>query len=329
MALKTANINLYIYSGTSGSYSVNDLKYRLTKDVIGDQGKVVIEIGELVRDYIDNTFDGNIYQSQALWVTANAALFHENGTEMADSPKAYTYLAVDGFGSFEEGINPDFGNHVMQSNDIMYVPEGDRAQIPVFAESLSNVTFYNGTTNIGSWVVSDNGNSNQKIQFVSPPANCTKAVFDSTDDRTILINYICENVHTTHDVHFINKFGALQKITFFKKSKASLSIKDKSFKSNTLDIANENYQIHRGQKSRYNVNAQTKISMNTGFVDESFNDVIEQMLMAEKVWMRYKHHLVPVIPTSKSFKYKTHVNDKLINYSFDFDFAFDKFNLIR
>jgi hypothetical protein len=69
--------------------------------------------------------------------------------------------------------------------------------------------------------------------------------------------------------------------------------------------------------------------MNTGFVDESFNDVIEQMLMAEKVWMRYKHHLVPVIPTSKSLKYKTHVNDKLINYSFDFDFAFDKFNLIR
>jgi hypothetical protein len=329
MALKTANINLYIYTGTSGSYTSNDLKYRLTKDVIGSQGKVVIEIGELVRDYIDNSFDGTTYQSQTLWVTAAAALYHEDGSEMAESPKTYNYLAVDGFGIFEEGMNPDIGNHVMQSNDIMYVPDGDRAQIPVFAESLSNVTFYNGNANIGSQVISDNGNSNQKIQFVSPPNYCTRVVFDSTDDRQILINYICENVHTTHDVHFFNKFGALQKITFFKKSEKTMSIKDKTFKSNTLDILNENYSTNRGQTSRYNVNAKMKITMNTGYVHESFNDVIEQMLLSEKVWINHNNQTVPVIPTSKSLKYKTDVNDKLINYSFDFEFAFDKFNLIR
>lgn len=328
MPLKTVKINLFIYEGTVGSYDADDLKYRLTKDVIGEQGKVVLEIGELVRDHIENTFDGTTYKSQTKWVTAAAELFDESGVNLNDD-QFFNYLAVDGFGTFEQGINPDLDNHVLQSNDIMYVLEGQRAQIPIFAESLSEITFYNGTTNIGSQTITDNGNSNQKIQFVSPPANCTKAVFDSTNDRTILINYICENLHTTHDIHFINKFGALQKITFFKRSEKQLKIKDKTFRSNTLDIANENYSISRGQSKRYSVTAESTITMNTGFVDESFNSVIEQMLMSEDIWINYENQTLPVIPTSKSLKYKTNLNDKLINYSFDFDFAFDKFNLIR
>lgn len=328
MSLKTVKINLFIYEGSVGVYTASDLKYRLTKDVIGDQGKAVLEIGELVRDHIENTFDGSTYTSQTKWVTAAAQLFDSNGSSLNDD-QVFHYLAIDGFGDFEQGINPDLDNHVLQSNDIVYVPEGDRAQIPVFAESLSQITFYNGSTNIGSQTITDNGNSNQKVQFVSPPANCTKVVFDSTTDRTISINYICENVHTTHDIHFINKFGALQKITFFKRSDKEIKIKDKTFRSNTLDVANENYSINRGQSKRYNVTASTKITMNTGYVDESFNDVIEQMLLSEDIWINYKNQTLPVIPTSKSLKYKTNLNDKLINYSFDFDFAFDKFNLIR
>ena len=328
MAFKTAKLSLYIYSGTAGVYTSSDLKYRLTKDVIGSQTKAVLEIGELIRDYIDNTFDGSTYQSQSKWVTANVELFNSSGASINDD-QSFTYLAVDGYGSFEQGINPDLDNHVLQSNDNVYVLEGQRAQIPVFAESLSNITFYNGSTNIGSQTITDNGNSNQKIQFVSPPANCTSAIFDSTSDRTITINQICESVYTPHDIHFFNKFGALQKITFFKRNDQTITIKDKTFKSNTLDVANENYSISKGQVSRYNVNAKKKITMNTGFVDEAFNEVIEQMLLAEKVWIKYKSQTLAVIPTSKSLKYKTDLNDKLINYAFDFDFAFDSLNLIR
>jgi len=328
MPLKTVKINLFIYDGTVGVYTANDLKYRLTKDVIGDQGKAILEIGELVRDHVENTFDGSTYQSKTKWVTAAAQLFDETGTDMQDD-QSFHYLAVDGFGTFEQGINPDLDNHVLQSNDIMYVLDGQRAQIPVFAESLSQITFYNGNTNIGSQTITDNGNSNQKIQFVSPPSNCTKAVFDSITERTITINHVCENLHTTHDIHFINKFGALQKITFFKRSDKTMKIKDRTFRSNTLDHASENYSISRGQSKRYNVTAKSNITMNTGFVDESFNQVIEEMLLSEDIWINYKNQTLSVIPTSKSLKYKTNLNDKLINYSFDFDFAFDKFNLIR
>ena len=69
--------------------------------------------------------------------------------------------------------------------------------------------------------------------------------------------------------------------------------------------------------------------MNTGFVKEDMNQTIEELYFSENVWIRYEGKTLPVIPTSKSLQYKTSLNDKLINYTIDFEFAFDKLNNIR
>jgi hypothetical protein len=39
--------------------------------------------------------------------------------------------------------------------------------------------------------------------------------------------------------------------------------------------------------------------------------------------------VVPVIPLTKSVTYKTSVNDRLANYTIEFENAFDKINNIR
>ena len=57
MALKTANLDLYIYSGTSTSYTSNDLKYQLQKSIVGTNTKILFEISELVSDYITHNFN--------------------------------------------------------------------------------------------------------------------------------------------------------------------------------------------------------------------------------------------------------------------------------
>ena len=38
---------------------------------------------------------------------------------------------------------------------------------------------------------------------------------------------------------------------------------------------------------------------------------------------------LPVIPKTKSMSYKTGLNDKVINHTIDFEFAFSKINNIR
>ena len=59
------------------------------------------------------------------------------------------------------------------------------------------------------------------------------------------------------------------------------------------------------------------------------NETIEELFLSENVWIRYEGKTLPVIPTSKAIAFKTSLNDKLIDYTVNFDFAFDKVNNVR
>ena len=61
----------------------------------------------------------------------------------------------------------------------------------------------------------------------------------------------------------------------------------------------------------------------------NINQTIEELFFTENVWIRYEGKTLPIIPKTKSLQYKTSLNDKLINYTVDFDFAFDKINNVR
>ena len=71
---------------------------------------------------------------------------------------------------------------------------------------------------------------------------------------------------------------------------------------------------------------------------EEFNNinlqtfVIKELLLSEQLWLTTldtTERVLGVIPKTSSVQYKTTLNDKLINYTIDFDFAFDTINTIR
>ena len=72
--LKTVDLKIYIYSGTSGSYADTDLVYELQKEIISGQTNILFEIAEMVRDYIDITFN-NDYVSRTIWVKRGISLY--------------------------------------------------------------------------------------------------------------------------------------------------------------------------------------------------------------------------------------------------------------
>jgi hypothetical protein len=69
--------------------------------------------------------------------------------------------------------------------------------------------------------------------------------------------------------------------------------------------------------------------MNTGFVDEGMNEVIEELMLSEQVWVRIGAIIYPINVEETSHTYKTSVNDKLINHTIKFKYAFDLINNIR
>ncbi|MAO19987.1 MAG: hypothetical protein CMJ25_04475 [Phycisphaerae bacterium] len=328
MAFSSVNLRLYVYSGTDTSYTDADLRYQLSKDLIIGDTKVNFEIAELIRDYIDIKFNDD-YVSYAVWVRVDSRMLDDNGVELSyGSPVINTYLATDGYGFFEEGANAELSRNALLTTNTLYLLEGTAAKLPIFAEGVGKVTIDSSDTQI-----TDTGNTDQKIQYVDIPADSNLIRVYDTDDttllRTIKINNICEPKFTPYKVTFVNKYGAFQDIYFFKKSTETFSVTDESYKRNTLANATATYSINQGQRERYNTNARTNVTLNTGFVNEDFNSAIEELFLSENVFIRWNNQTLPIIPKSKDLTFQTSVNDRLSNYAIDFEFAFNKINNVR
>ena len=329
--LNKAVLQIYIYTGTvTATPAASDLKYTLEKNKISTQANVLFEIGELVRDYLVHNFNDD-YISVTAWATCITKLYEgdTNDTEFASgSPVTQSFLCFDGYGYFEDGINPQLSDNALFSNSTFYLPENTAGKFPILAEGVGKVIIDSTTTQI-----TDNGNSNQKIQYITIPANSsTIQIFDTNDstlDKTVTIENICEPKHTPYKVTFVNKYGAYQDIYFFKKTTESMTIKDEIYKTNTIDNSTVTYATYKGQRQRYNAEANKSIELNTGFVNEDFNQAIEELLISENVWIYWESKTLPVICKSLSMSYKTSVNDKLINHTIQFEFAFNKINNVR
>ena len=79
------------------------------------------------------------------------------------------------------------------------------------------------------------------------------------------------------------------------------------------------------------VQGQDRITMNTGYLNEEYNKVIEELMLSEQVWMYRDGNttITPIIPTTKQVTFKTSLNDRLVDYTVNFDMAFDKINTVR
>jgi len=328
MALSKIILDLYVYDGTEGSFSSTDLKYTITKKRISSQTNITVEIAELVRDFFSISFNDN-YSIFTKWVSVVVTYFDEGDQEFTySSPQVFTYNAFDGYGYFEDGANPELSRNSLISASNIYLPEGTAGKTPIYAEGVGKVVIDAATTEI-----TDNGNSNQKIQYITIPANSSTVKIYDTDDATLLktitVTNVCEPKYTPFKVTFQNKYGCFEDLYFFKRINEKLNVTEESFKKNTISNSTASYSTSSGQQERYAVNGKTSLTLNTGFVVEDINQTIEELFLAEHVWIRYESKTLAILPMSKSMEFKTSLNDKLANYTIDFNFAFDKINNIR
>ena len=326
MGLKRVEVDLYIWDGLETQQPTIP-QYTIAKSRITGNDNITLEIGELVRDYINISFN-NDYNSISRYVRAVVNSFDDADEPFQTNPITSTYIALDGYGYFEEGANPELSRNALISADNIYLPENTAGNFPIFAEGVGKVIIDSNTTQI-----TDSGNTNQKVQYITIPANSSTILVYDTDDstlkKTITVTNICEPKFTPYKITFVNKFGVFENMFAFKKSSEVSNVTDELFKRNIVTNASSNYNTYDNQKSRMNVNAQTSLTLNTGFIKEDMNQTIEELFYSENVYIRYEDKTLAVIPTSKSLQYKTVLNDKLINYTVQFDFAFDRINNVR
>ena len=331
--------------------------YSLQKKPLGTEDSVTIEISELVNDFIEQRFINNTpltgynvsADTQSVWVTVATSARESDGT-LIGSITTTNYLAQEGYNDFKEGVNYTVEPEAMISGSYIQYKKGDYIFLPVNAEKVTSVVFMYNSSVISTYGVSDNGNANQKINY---------AYYQTTTQEINIIRYTVSGVAYTinvqevdeckypvHKIVFLNRWGAFQDLYFFKKSTENLESRSENYNASIFKARDVSYSLKEGactedfayniydsnahSKKTFNANATESISLNTGFVPESMNPYFEELMVSEYIWMIDSNNIIyPVNLKESSFTYKTGLNDKMINYTMNFEKSFNLVNNIR
>ena len=369
-----ATLDIEIYSGNKNTGYTGTPQYSLRKQFIPNDIKIFFEVSELIRDYLDIKFSGFYFDSDEFhtckWVRMTKTSFNSNGGQLQQATS--TDLVIDGYSYFEEGSFYSYtGKNLLMSNREVFALDDNIYRIPLYIGEEVNIAFLRdgeiiGTyTNAGGSVLTTEQIAHISINGISP--------YDSFKSRIVKTNGEFENkkcisqylntlsigkVDTIHigntdgtldiinvktidecryepkKVTFVNKFGVLQDMYFFKKMVEKMTSKRESYKSNILNLQQgESYNVYEHTKRDFNISANESMTLSSGFLSESYNEVFKQLMLSEKVWITNRtntsEQVLPINIKTSDITYKTSLNDKLVEYTIEFDNSYNVLNDIR
>jgi len=235
------------------------------------------------------------------------------------------YLAFDGSTYYESGYNYDLGNYGLDAGNYYYNPTSDAGKIRVTTGASFTARYTNlSTATVTSLAIASstfdiprvrtaNVNEGNKVEIL----NGSSAV-----QATWYFYPLEECKYTPVIIDFVNKYGSWQREFFFKASNDTLSVENTEY--NLLQTNSYNYNTLEGQRKAFNTNGKKSIKVNTGWVAEAWNEVLKQIMLSERILIDNK----PAKINTKSTELFKHINTKQINYSLDFEFAYDVINSV-
>ena len=298
-----------------------DPTYTLVKDPINN--KTTFEVSDLIRDYIEQT---DINSSGNIW--AKVSLF--DGVQL---PRHYTFLATEGYIDSSDSIQTHLNTYkldaLMQSNDTVIIAEGDSMSIPVY---LKYPSYYNkvtsGVTTSNTYLSNLSENSKQ-IEYIEVTSDDTSLNLykEGILVETININKAECSKFSNNKIMFVNRFGAKQELSVNMKSVESIRVKDSGFNRTVIDYSDLSMGngIHGYKRSV--MESKESFVLNTPFLDEGNVQAFEELLLSEYVWLKIgSNDYLPVTIKDNSMTRKTHINDKLIQYTVNVESSFNLIN---
>lgn len=345
---------LTVYSGVTGELPTCGGVFgtiTLQKKILPNETTVTFELSEVVNDFIEQRFTGTYSFSanvQSVWVSTAISARKADGTQMGSLASAY-YLAQEGYNTFKEGVNYVTEPEAMITANYVQKKSNTALYIPVNRERVNSVQYKNGSSVVSTVNVTDSGDSDQKILYTSSSdTTIDNAVitYDTSQTRTITIEQVEECKFLPFKCTFLNRWGALQDIFFFKKSTETLDSRNESFNKSIFaartatqtlrdgecetDVTFNSYSTTDHPTKVFNANGRESVTLNTGFVNEGMNESFKELMVSEHIWLTNNAGTIfPATLKDSSFTTKTSRNDRMINYTMNFEMAFDLVNNIR
>ena len=277
------------------------LRYTILKNATSN--RTVFEIATLCKDYFVANYNTLDTVSISYVITTYTAV---DGGGTATAQSAVTHTGYYGYSEFWDGVNQDFDPDDYEltntgGTQIIYLPDNTAG----FAWDMNGGTATKAT--------------------ISTSATSVAA---TSGNYTWTIQRVCSAKYSPIQMRFINKNGVPQDQYFFLKSVESIGTRADAFKRNIFVQSTSNYDVKSHQAQTFNKTGRKRFTLNTDYLAEAYNAVIEDIMLSEYVWIYYDSKWHPVVVGTSSLTKKTSLNDKLIQYTMDVEDANDIINNI-
>jgi len=320
-----SKLELFLYNG---SIVPNLPTYTLSKLIPSPTNIATLyDISPYIREFIKFTScsaSGNVTTTPGIEkVNVQIKKYRLNGATYTQVGSPLGYVAFDGYTYYEQGANFDLGNIALDEGTYYYNPTSDAGKIQF---TNAGARYRNLTTNaiVTTIAVASTTRDARRVDTTLQQLGNKVEIIDSGNNVLRTFNFLPmdECRYTPVIIDFVNRYGAWQREFFYKASNDTIEVQNTNY--NLMQTDSFAFNIFEGQKQTFNTNGSKKIKVNTGWVNESWKEVLKQIMLSEKILIDNK----PSKINTKSTELFKKVNTKQINYTLEFEFAFDIINSV-
>jgi hypothetical protein len=241
-----------------------------------------------------------------------------------------TLRCIDGYGNFEEGQNPNLGEFGLAEGTYYFYSgsSGSNGTITFLTDTIDWYVKYIETTTLDETTVSLGAVGFKTIERTAyTTLGNTLEIYNDSDvlQATYVFLPRDECKYTPVAIDFINKWGAPQREIFYKSSYKNFEVNSTPFKGMATSV---DYDTSVAISKIMNVNGKEGVKVNTDWVDENYAYTLQEIMLSEKINLSelVSGNSYPVKLKTKSIEMHKHINQKLINYTLEFEYAYDKLN---
>jgi hypothetical protein len=341
--------DLYYWNGTTAQSS-SIPEYQLVK-FPNASGVGIFDVSKIINSTLQNTRQEN--PSNVKYFKIDGYFRYLSGSIFVTSShvESDVFKGLDGYGVFPEQVGQTITTTtphwpLMTSGPVSQsFFDSNRGTVGVFTGGAGSVAAIPtkvrivsdlGTTDIN---VSSSISSSQQIQqvpmfpsetgfpYASPEWYTIQAYNGSTALGTpIYFNFKCEQKYPNIRIKWKNRFGQFDYFNFDMVNKQSFSTTTRGYQPQLGTWTGTSLQYDSADSSNLNyiVDSKQAIVVNTDWIPETYNDIIKQILVSEEIyWIKDESSavLTPITIATDSITFKTGVVDKVIQYSFEFNYG--------
>jgi hypothetical protein len=279
------------------------------------------------------------YQSGSSYVTGSHIYYPQSGSNFGE------LFAVDGYQVFPEPIGESLNN---LSPYYPFLYDGPTTQ-SVFIDNIGKGYLWSGFGQVGitelkytnqngvtaSYAISGEG----ILEFPLAPAQSgfplsTSGLtsfsiqsYSGANPNGLPLNYTigCQQKYPNIRIKFKNRFGVLQYINMDMINRKSFTSEKRTYQPQlgSWQDTTLSYNEYDSQTLNYIVDSKQNIICNTNWLDESWNDILKQLLVSNEIYWCQENttEVKPLTIVTSNVQFKTGVVDHLIQYTFEFQYG--------